>query len=319
MLAAALVVVLLAGCSNGVRDTAMPTPGPRPARPSKIRLGSLSTEDVLPLWAAQQQGTFDKLGVAVQIVAFSSTEKRDAAFKSGAIDGFVGDILTVAALRNHGFKGRIVTVCLGSTPTQGRVGLVSAHGSRLSLVSQLENVRVATPSGTMEEYVLDGLMQKRTRSWTVKKRYVESAQERYDLLTQGRVKAAILPEPYLSLAIRRRGHLIVDDTKGRNLSQTVLVFSDSFLGKPQGASAVDRLLGAWDSGSSNVNSRRKIFRPLLAEKAHLPGPLKKHYRMSSYPHHQLPTRQEIASVLEWMQRKGLLRSRPAYADITWTP
>jgi NitT/TauT family transport system substrate-binding protein len=313
------MVALVTGCSNGVRDTHMPAPGPRPAPPSQIRLGTLPTEDALPLWTAEQQGTFDKMGVAVKIVAFSSAQKRDAAFRSGTIDGFIGDIFTVATLRDQGFKGRIITVCLGSTPMQGRVGLVSAYGSRLSLASQLENVRVATPSGTMDEYVLDGLMHAHKRSWTVKKRYVQSAQERYDLLVQGNVKAAILPEPYLSLAIRQRAHLIVDDTKGRNLSQTVLVFSDSFLATPGGASAVDRLMGAWDSGSSNVNSRRKIFRPLLAEKARLPVPLKEHYRMSSYPHHQLPTRQEISDVLTWMQGKGLLRSKPTYADMTWTP
>jgi hypothetical protein len=68
-----------------------------------------------------------------------------------------------------------------------------------------------------------------------------------------------------------------------------------------------------------VNSHRKIFRPLLAKKASLPAALRLHYRMNTYPHHQLPTRQQVSAVLAWMQRKGLLRAMPEYADVTWTP
>jgi hypothetical protein len=136
---------------------------------------------------------------------------------------------------------------------------------------------------------------------------------------KGKLRAAVLPEPYLSLAIRRRAHLVASDIRGLNLSQTVMAFSDSYLASPGGASAVNRLLGAWDAGSSNVNSHRKVFRPVLVADAHFPTALAKHYRMNTYPHHQLPTKAQIAAVVTWMQDKGLLRDAPSYADVTWMP
>jgi NitT/TauT family transport system substrate-binding protein len=319
LLAASLAVFPLAGCTTAAKTVAMPRPGPKMGPPAMIRIGTLPVEDALPLWVSQHQGVFDKVGLSVRIVPFSSVLQRNAAFKSGAIDGFVGDIPTVLSLQEQGFKNRIVTVCLGATPAQGRVGLLTSPRSGLRFSAQLANVSVATSADSMEEFVLDRLARTARIPWVPRKHYIRSAARRYRLLMEGTIKAAVLPEPYLTLATREHAYLMISDTRRGNLSQTVLAFSDDFLTDPEGASAVNRLLGAWDTGSSAANSRRKVFRPLLVQWAGWPSSLAVRYRMNTYPHHQLPTKQQVWAILSWMRTKDLLGPFPRYADVVWTP
>jgi NitT/TauT family transport system substrate-binding protein len=297
----------------------MPSPGPRLAAPSPIRIGVLPTEDVLPLWAAQQRGVFEKMGLTVSLVPFTAEQERDAAFRSGTIDAFVGDVLAVARLSAAGSGNRIVTVCLGATAAQGRYGIVASARSRLRYERDLANVPIATSFGTLDEYVLDKLLGKRMRTWAVKKVQVADPALRLAMLTSGTVDAALLPEPYLSVAILRHGRLVLSDTRGANLSQTVLSVSDAYLTTEGGVSAIDRLIGAWDAGASLVNTKRAQFRPLLVVQANMPKSLSLHYRMNTYPHHGLPAEADVTSMLTWMHDKGLLTAVPRYTDITWTP
>jgi NitT/TauT family transport system substrate-binding protein len=299
--------------------TAMPSPGPKLAAPSPIRIGVLPTEDVLPLWAARDRGVFDKVGIVVYLVPFATEQQRDAAFRAGTIDAFVGDVLAVARLSAQGSGNRIVTLCLGATPAQGRYGIVASARSGLRFSWELANVPIATSFGTMDEYVVDRLLGSRMRTWAIKKVQVADPAQRLAMLTTGTLDAALLPEPFLSVAILRHGRLVMSDTRGANISQTVLSVSDAFLTTEGGVSAVDKLLGAWDAGASLANIQREQFRQLLVTQAGMPKSLSKHYRMNTYPHHDLPAEPDVTSVLTWMRKKGLLTAVPSYADITWTP
>jgi NitT/TauT family transport system substrate-binding protein len=315
---AALIVAALTGCSNQ-GSTVLPNPGPKLAPPAPMRLGILPTEDALPLWIAEQAGLFVKSGVSVKLVTYRTAAERDAAFKSRRIDGYVSDVLTVARLSDEGFRSRMVTLCLGGTPSQGRWGIVLARGERARTISQLGTAPVATSLGTLDEYVLDGLTRYRSPESGVRKIAISSQADRVNLLARGQIQAAVLGEPYLSLAIAQGARLVASDVRGTNLSQTVIAFSDAYLSSPEGGSAVDRLLGVWDAGALLANTKRKLYRPLLAEKANLPRALRRHYRMNSYPHHRLPRPPEVARLLIWMKAKKLLRTSPSFEDISWSP
>lgn len=319
MLIAVLALVPIAGCSQAPGRTALPQPGQKLQRPERLRLGLTRTEDALPLWAARQQGVFDKIGVPVELVTFDSPEERDEAFRAGDINAYVGDVVSVVRLREQGAASRIVTVCLGVTRTQGRVGIVSAPGSGIVKAEQLKSVPIATSSGTMEEFVVDRLLMRSLGVWGENKSYIDDPAQRLAAITSRMIPAAVLPEPYLTLAVRRHAHLILSDTRGENLSQTVLAVSDRVLSRPAGVSAVQKLLGAWDAGSIMVNTKRAQYRPLLVTMARFPDAVMKRYRMNKYPYHELPTDLQIAAVSRWMVKRKLLRSAPAYTDITWHP
>lgn len=319
LLLAALVVSLgLVGCTAD--EPAQPTDAPiEPAQPAAIKIGTLATEDSLPLWVAEQEGYFKDAGLPdVEIVVFQAAQERDAALVSGAIDGFMGDMIAAANLEAGGIPVSILTVMLGADQSQGRFGVVVPPKSTVTTLSALADTPVGTSSATIQEYVLDGLMTEAgVAADKVKIEEVKKVPVRFELLMQGKLKAAALPEPFLSLAEQGGARLVGDDTKAKaNLSQTVLLVTDEYLRAEGGVAAAEAVIQAWDRAAEEINAAPDDYRPLLAEKARLPESLATTYRLSTYPQHILPTKAEVDAITKWMRDKGYLEKDVSYTDLT---
>ncbi len=319
MLVLLLVVVFALGALPGCARTAEPAPttdGKIDAAPEPIRIGTLPTEDSLPLWVAEDMGLFDKAGLSVEILIFQAAQERDAAFASGAIDAYMGDIIASAGLEAGGAPVSMVTVMLGATAKEGRFGIVAKPGSKAKTLADLAGVPVATSSATIQEYVLDGLMaEAKVPAASVKKEVVAKVPVRFELLMNGKLEAAALPEPFLTLAIAQGAVLIADDTAGANLTQTVLGVSDKYIAIPGGMVAVQKLLVTWDDAVTVINADPNAYRELLVEKARLPEPLKDTYPVNAYPKATVPTQAQVDAVLTWMKSKDLLQAEVTYADL----
>lgn len=314
-LAAAL---LLVGCTPAADSEASTEPATPVAKPAAITIGVLPTEDSLPLWVAEKMGYFATSGLeSVEIVVFQSAQERDAAFASGAVDAFMGDIIAAANLEAGGAPNTIETVMLGSDPTQGRFAVLAAPKSSVASLADLKGVPVGTSSATIQEYVLDAMMaQAGVAKDDVKIEEVKKVPVRFELLMAGKLKAAALPEPFVTLAEQGGAKIVSDDTKSEsNISQTVMVFSDEFLGKEGGREAADAVLAAWDIAVGNVNSAPDDYRADLVDKARLPEPLAKTYKVNTYPVAGPPAQAEVDAVLGWMKDKGYLTADVTYADL----
>ena len=316
LLAAVMLVTSVAACSPASTPS---TPEPAQVTPAKIRIGTLPTEDSVPLWVAERDGLFKKAGLDVAITVFQSAQERDAALTAGAIDGFMGDPVAATQLRAGGVPVKIVSIMLGADATQGRFGIAVKPKSKVTDLAGLAGVPVGTSAASIQEYVLDKLMASAgVAPADIKTEIVPKVPVRFELLMSGKLAAAALPEPFLSLAEKSGAKVIADDTKA-NISQTVLIFSEKYLSDAAGALAVEKLLAVWDEAVATVNADPNATRALLVEKARLPEPLKDSYVVSTYPTAQLPTQAEVDDVLTWMKYKGLLTTSVTYADLTWTP
>lgn len=322
LLVAAMTAAVISGCSA---RPAQPSgaggeSGTATASPIAVRIGTLPTEDSLPLWVAEKAGYFAKAGIPkVEIVEFQSAQERDVAFSSGAIDGYMGDLIAAANLTAAGKPNTIATVMLGADKAQGRFGIAVApqfaRDSALTNVGGLANVPVGTSSATIQEYVLDGLMtQSGVPTSSVKVEEVKKVPVRFQLLMSGKLKAAALPEPFLSLAEQGGARIVADDTTAKtNLSQTILAFSRAYWDKPGAPETIAAVLKAWDTAASDINKSPDAYRALLVEKAKLPKSLEASYKVNTYPAHVLPAGSEIRDVLGWMQAKGYLK-KPVTPD-----
>ena len=75
-------LVLLAGCSGGTASSGSAASSSAASSSSgqvmdgdgmiqeRLLVGTLATEDILPLWVAQSEGLFDKANVSVEVVTF---------------------------------------------------------------------------------------------------------------------------------------------------------------------------------------------------------------------------------------------------------
>lgn len=318
----ALLVVLAAmlAASLSACSAATPAKSGSEAAPAAIRIGTLPTEDSLPLWVAEKDGLFTKAHLKVEIVPFASAQERDAALTAGAIDAFMGDLIAAASLRAGGVPVKVATVMLGATPAEGRFGIVAKPGSTVTSLDQLAGKPIGTSSGTIQEYVLDQLMtQAGVSAEDVKKEEVKKVPVRFDLLMSGKLEAAMLPEPFLSLAESKGAKLVADDTGDQNLSQTVLVVAQKYVDDPAGAKTMTALLQVWNDAVAIVNADPASVRSLLVEKARLPKDLAATYKVNTYPTAQLPKQEQVDDVLAWMKSAGLLAKDVTYTDLMWQP
>lgn len=323
MIALALLAMpVLTACSTGAETSAEPTEAAPTVKPAAVKIGVLPTEDSLPLWVAEKMGYFATNGIeSIEIVLFQSAQERDAAFASGAVDAFMGDIIAAANLEAGGAPNTIATVMLGADQSQGRFAVLVPADSKAAGMADLKGVAVGTSSATIQEFVLDGLMSEAgVESGDVKIEEVKKVPVRFELLMAGKLKAAALPEPFVTLAEQGGAKIVGDDTAAQNnWSQTVLVFSDAFVAKEGGPEAVSAVLKAWDVAVGNINAAPDSYRADLAEKARLPESLVETYKVNTYPTAAPPTQEQVDAVLSWMKDKGYLKADVAYGDLVSAP
>jgi len=317
-------VLLLAGCAKPPADaeTAEPVTTPAAEKPIAIRIGTLPTEDSLPLWVAEDMGYFATNGLTdVEIVTFQSAQERDAAFAAGAIDAYMGDIIAAANLEAGGTPNTIKTVMLGADQSQGRFGVVASPKSKVASLEELAGVPVGTSSATIQEYVLDGLMAEAgVAEADVKVEEVKKVPVRFELLMADQLEAAALPEPFLTLAEQGGAKLVGDDTKAaKNLSQTVLLFTDEYLGTPEGAAAAEGVLAAWDAAVQQINAEPQSYVDELVKYAQLPESLSETYQVNTYPLSSPPAEIDVNAVLDWMRAKSYLKGDVSYDDLVTGP
>lgn len=320
LIAAALVAaVALAGCAKPETAEQPTVPGIDPKEFTAAKIGVLPTEDSLPLWVAEQDNLFQRAGIPkVEIVMFQSAQERDAALASGAIDGFMGDLIAAANLEAAGTPVTVLTLMLGSDPSQGRFGIVASPKNGPKTLAEAAKSPIGTSSATIQEYVLEGLLDEAgIDPAKVKREEVKKVPVRFELLMNGKLKSAALPEPFLSLAEASGAKILAEDTSSKkNLSQTVLVMSDKFLTSEAAVNTADGILAAWDEAAGRIGANPEKFRALLIARAKLPEKIATSYKIQTYPAHGLPAQAEVDAILKWMKAKEYLKTNVSFEDLT---
>ncbi|KKM13066.1 metal ABC transporter substrate-binding protein [Clostridiales bacterium PH28_bin88] len=285
------------------------------AAPQSLKIGVLPIEDNFPFFVAESQQMFSQAGVDVELVPFNSARDRDIALMSGQIDGEVADIIAAALLKKSGTDVRIVSLTMGVTPQEGRFALLSAPNSGITTAEQLAGVPVAVSQHTIIEYVADQLMlQAGVPKESIQKTVVAAIPDRLQLLLNGSVKAAVLPDPFATLARVQGAQVVLDDTQSQqNLSQVVLLFRTDVIN--QKSQAIKKLIGVYAKSAQEVNTHPEKYRELFVERARVPAPLKDTYLTPSFSPPQLPKTADVSRVMDWMVAKELLSAPFTYQEL----
>ena len=330
VLALAVAAVLaLAGCGgSGSGDEGTAADAPETAAdeqslmdidPGPVKIGTLATEDILPMWVADKEGLFDEAGLDVEVVPFQSATELIAGVTSGDVQMAMTDPMVTASMYAGGTDVRIVWVTLGMDASQGRFGIMTAPDSGIESLEDLAGVPIGVGSNTILEYVMDTLMaQAGIPEDQVVVEELQKLPVRYQAMVNGDVKAAALPASLLALGEASGCVTIADDTEADNISQSVMIMRSDFAETEQGAAALARIALIWDEATDLINANPENYRALLAANANLSDEVADTYPICEYPHAQLPTSEMIDPVLDWMMDKGYLQQPLSYDPITGT-
>ena len=322
---AAISAAGAAGCSSsGTRQGS----SEEEAAAASIIVGTMPTEDLLPLWVAEAEGLFAEHGIEVTIEAFDSAQNLSAAITAGEVDLAMTDPMRAVKLCESGTMVSMEWVTLGATAEQGRFGVMTSPDSGITSLADLVacELGVGVGANTVPEYVFEKLCEQAGLDVAaIPTSEVASLPERYTLMAEGSLDAAALPGSMLALGEASGMVLLADDSTGDNISQSVMVAREAF--KEGGSGKIAALRGAWDDGATLVNADPESYRSLLAEKANLNEAVVDTYPISEYPlslssegDEVFPEAALIEPQIEWMVAKGYSEGGVTYneADGTFT-
>ena len=292
--------VLVAALAAAAPAFAAPAPAPAVPPVSKpLRVGILPDADSLPLLVADAEGLFAAAGVTVSLLRFNTAVERDAALQADAIDGAVADLLAVALAAQGGFDIRATSL------TDGRYGLVAAPGTAVTSPAGLAGKSVGISSNTIIHYAAETMLARSgLAAADIRVLAVPKIQLRMELLLTGKLDAAGLPEPLLSVA-RARGARLLAASDDAGLGAGVIVFSAAALeGRRAEIAAFYR---AYKRATERINSAPDSYRAFLVDRARFPAEVRDSFTFIVYKSPRLPSASDLASVLSWMKAKGLLK------------
>lgn len=272
-----------------------------------VRLGLLPDADSLPFIAAEKEGLYKSFDAPVELVHFMSPLERDAAFQAGQIDGFVGDTLGALFLETGGID---ITI---TSNTSGRYGIAAAPGSVVSSLEDLTNKPIGISTNTIIEYAVHALFsQQGIGAEEISLTAVPKMPVRMELLLQGAISAAGLPEPLYSLVIAK-GAVAVADTSSLTSSPGIMIFSAAVVEDRK--EDLQNLYRAYQEAANRIDSDQESYRAFLVETAGFPEPVRNSYEFVRYGSASLPSEEEIDIVAQWMMHKGLISGSPDYRTL----
>lgn len=291
-----VICVVMAGC----------TPGETP-KPIVLRIGVIPITKGLPFYVAEQEEYFQKQGVSVEIVLFSSARERDAALQAGAIDGASTDLLGVALLNNTGVETRAVRI---DSHEMDAWMIVSAPSSPIRSPKELAGIEVAVSRNTVIEFVTTQLLRAEGLSdQDIKLVEVSAITTRMEMLSQGQVQAATLPEPMAALAILQGAHPLTDDMK-HPVPPTVVAFRQAVL--QEHPDAVRAFLKAIELAVTKINADPSSYTQLFFQAANVPESLRGTVQVPRFLSAGVPSAEQVQVVIDWMVERDLISSPIPY-------
>ena len=200
---------------------------------------------------------------------------------------------------------KIVAVVRAADAAHPLFRILAAPGSTLQQPADLAGAPIGISRNTIIEYVTDRLLAHAGVSVeTVRKQSVPSIPERYQLLLQGRLPAATLPDPLAQSAMAAGAVLLIDDRAIAGRSLSVLSFTNQTLAEKK--SVIKRFLEAWNQAVQRVNRDPDTYQNLLLEKIRIPPNIRDSYRIPPFAYRRLPDRDQWQDVMAWMVNRRLL-------------
>jgi NitT/TauT family transport system substrate-binding protein len=317
VLAGVLVLGVLAGCGSKQKPGNVYTKE-QPAAPQtqqvksvgSLKIGQLPVVDGLPFWVAKEKGYYQQQGLDVELITFKSANERDAAIMGGQIDGMLADpIATTTLVASGAAKIKIASLGLGATMEEGPMAILAAPNSGITSVEQLKGVEIAISSNSVMHYVTEKLLlENGFKPEEIKVTNMASIPVRFDSLINGQIKAAILPDPLLSLAVKKGAKVILSDTKAKqNYSLSVIDFTEKAL--TEKAEAVKQFFIAYNRAVLDIHTNPQSFMDMLIKNGNLPAEVKDAYKILPPSPAQAPKKEDLESVVQWLLDKKIITTK----------
>ena len=275
--------------------------------PSPLRFGLVTAADALPAMLARDRGYFALEGVEVDLILFYNPQERDAAIQAGQLDGAISDLLAAFFFAAAGFDFRITSL------TSGRFGLAGSPQSEISTLAGLQGRRVGFFPNTMTQYIADSLLGAAGVAMTDYEGVpVPNIRIRLEMLMNGLIDAAVLPEPLLTVAVSQ-GAALIASTDGTELVSGTFYFSRNVL--ENRLDEVKAFHRAYYRAVRAINADPDSFRDYLVERVGFPQAVRDSFEFFTFNKPELPTEQQLRRAHDWLRARRLLSAEISHPNL----
>lgn len=281
------------------------------AQEKELKIALLPILDVLPFYVAEAEGFFAGGGYKITSLPVASGLARDELMQAGEIDGMLNEMTTTASFNRNGIQVKILASARKAHARFPMFRVLASPGSGIKSPADLAGVPIGVSMNTIIEYMTDRVLaEKGLPREKIVMKSVPVIPERYQLLMQGQLKAATLPDPLGKSALAAGAVPMVDDSAYPRYSVSVLSFSVKALkNKEEG---IRFFLKGWDRAVEKINADPAAYRSLLLKKIRVPKNVQEGYPVPHYPRREVPGADQWADVMTWMVGKGLLTAPLPY-------
>jgi NitT/TauT family transport system substrate-binding protein len=301
----ALFAVLLSAC-GGATPAAQEDP--------TLKMALLPILDALPMYVADAQGYFKDAGIKVEFVPVASAAERDQIMQAGQADGMINDLISTVFYNRDGQKIDVVRFARYASPADAQYSILAAKDSGITKPEELKGVEIGISQGTVIDYTTQRLLENAgLKAEDIKTTNVPKIPDRLQLLAEGQMKAANLPEPFASLAEQSGAVRVVDDRGLPSVGTSEISFNISTLkNKPE---TVKKFLAALEKATADVNADPTKWDTLLTDKKLIPAPLLGKYTLPKFPTASVPSEAQLKDVQAWMMARGLIKQEVPYSQL----
>ena len=283
-----------------------------------IHAAMIPNEPAALIYYASENGYFDKAGISVDIAQNPSTPAVVSAVASGTYDIAFANISTLALAHSHGLPFVSIAPGVGWTPGHIVGNIVVAPASTLKTGKDFNGKTFATPGlNTIGEYL--------PREW-IDKHGGDSSTVKFveipfplqaDAIASGRVDAAYLVEPFLTLGLKKnvvKTAAAPDDALGPSYLATVW-FTTAQWAKAH-PDVVAKFASAMREAARWANANPTKVVPILAKWLHADPGITAEANRAYFSERLLP-----ADVQPWIDVTAKYAKFPPFpaAEIIYTP
>lgn len=297
-----ITILSILGCSNSSKE-------PSSESLKTITIGVLPDLDSLPFIIAQHNGYFKEEGIQVKIEHFKSASDRDTALQAGKIHGAISDMLSVVFFNDNDFQVKI------TSKTDGSFKLISGKASGITKIEQSAGKSIGISKNTIIEYLTDRIMQSSGIDVTAPKKVsIPKIPTRLEMLNNGKLDMATLPEPLASAAINSGG-MVISSSDKLGINPGVMIFTkDAMDSKPE---EITSLYKAYNKSIKFLKEETvESYIDFVIEEAGFPETVKNTLTLPDYSMASMPSEKELGEVLTWLKSKKLTKNNYTLQDLS---
>lgn len=286
-----------------------------------LKVGALPLLDSLPLSLAKYKPIFTENHLVVETVYFESPSESRDALMEGKVDAVITDLVGALLLNDRQERAKVVRVALRASSSRPMFALMTTPHHPITTVHGLENARIAISREATDKYVADKLLSAAgVNRWTETE--VNSAQTGLEMLQRGEVTAALLSEPFISIALGFGAHVVLDDRR-LLLGQTVVVFNQNLVNRKP--AIIRRFLRAYEQSVRELNVRPHQYHSLVMELVRASSEVRTSLPIPLFPFPgEVPTESDVESANAWLLAKKMILQPVSYkrivnAGFLWDP